>query len=819
MNDPRNSSDYESRLAEFENRLNSPANEEEMLGEVGVAMRHLLVEKEGSEARIRQILERQFDQGNLRRESYELVEKLLSKIAAESSMPDPAETIADEPYTRTAVIEQPGADPEELMVSNQLQIGTVLRDRYLLKRNVSEGSMGIVYKALDRRLAEAGENDAFVAIKVINPKLSRNAAALRALQQEAAKGRCLAHPNIVRFIDLDRDDQLYFIVMEWLEGRSLSSILDENRGDVIDIDMALDIVHQAAAALEYAHQRGVVHADVKPGNIMITSEGQVKLIDFGVARVRQKENEGRSRFDPDIIRAATPAYSSMQVLTGESPVASDDVFSLGCLFYRLVAGYRVFGPRNAADAAEQGMEPQLPDGISDVQWSALRKALAYSRVTRFQSPMEFVDALGQPNVTRPKSPEPVEIEPEATTLVAPVDEDLRDSQSEIRVERESIMYEPESKPRRSPWRMAVIGAIIVGSAAVVIESDLIDTITNVVPGIDSTRLIPSGPGAGDSGTRVEDLEPVPEVEISTTNTGTDKELVIDTESGTVVPATGTQDGAGEAVSAEAGEPEAVEETEIPLIDFSSLPAPSVILALPSSGDEYPIQETLTVREGGEDAIIDLIRGGDLLQPYSVRFVETEHSGRESYWEAGRYTIENDGLLTFEAGQPRARITLSMAANSAREADGEVVLTIRDAADDASDLGSIRLTLEDDDQRAFEAAMPVNTVAFTVNQVSVREFDPAAQIDVVRFRSDDRALEVRYRLSDGTATEGQDYFGPGLPIIYFAPGQRAARILIPLGQDGRLERDETFMVELEGQSIPDDGGIFTQLTVVIRDDDT
>jgi serine/threonine protein kinase len=821
MNDPRNNSDYETQLTDLENRLNSPAKEEEMLGEVGVAMRQLLAENDGSEGRIRQILDRQFDQGNLRKESYELVEKLLSKLAAESEKPDPAETVADEPYTRTAVIEQPGAEPQELMVTNQLQIGTVLRDRYLLKQAVSEGSMGIVYKALDRRLAEAGEKDAFVAIKVINPKLSRNAAALRALQQEAAKGRCLSHSNIVRFIDLDRDDQLYFIVMEWLEGRSLSRILDESRGDAIDFDMALDIVHQAASALEYAHQRGVVHADVKPGNIMITPEGEVKLIDFGVARVRQKENEGRSRFDPDIIRAATPAYSSMQVLTGDEPVAADDVFSLSCLFYRLIAGYRVFGPRNAADAAEQGMEPQQPDGITDEQWSALRKALAYSRVTRFQSPTDFVDALGQRRVVTAKPPEPEEIEVEATTLVAPVKDNPEDSSTEIRVERESIMYEPESKPRRSPWRVAVIGIIIVGSVAVVIETGVIDTITDVGPGIGTSSTVSDEAAAISPGPLVEELEPIPEVDISTTNVGADEELVVDADSGTLIPADGTEevDIEADAAGLPPDEPVVAAEETIPLVDFSSLPPPSVILALPSSPDEYPIQESLIVREEGGDAIIDLMRGGDLSQAFSVRFVETEFSGSESAWQSGRYSMENDGVLTFETGQPRARINLFVRPDAAREADREVVLTIREATDDGTDLGSIRMTLEDDDQRAFEAAMPANTVAFTVNQVTVREFDPAAQIDVVRYRSDNRALEVRYRLTDVTATEGQDYFGPGLPLIYFAPGQQAARILIPLGQDGRPERNETFEVALEGQDIPEDSGIFSRLTVMIRDDDT
>ena len=386
---------YEEQLSELESRLKSPEHDEAMLGEVGLAMRNLLTRNGESEAHIRQILERQFDQGNLRRESYELVEKLLAKILTEAEADRPRQQEKPADYVETAVLDQPEAPEEPVSVTETVQIGSVLRDRYLLKEQVSEGSMGTVYKAMDRRLAEAGEANPFVAIKVLSPKLSRNGAALRALQQEAAKGRCLSHPNIVRFIDLDREDDLFFIVLEWLEGKSLSSILDDNRGNTLDFATAMDIVNQTSRGLSYAHQRGVVHADIKPGNIIITPEGQVKIIDFGVARVRQKENEGKSRFDPDVMRAGSPAYSSMQVLTGEDPVASDDVFSLACLLYRLVAGYRVFGPRNAADAAQEGMEPQQPQELNEKQWAAVKKALSYSRVTRFQTPDEFMKAFGK----------------------------------------------------------------------------------------------------------------------------------------------------------------------------------------------------------------------------------------------------------------------------------------------------------------------------------------------------------------------------------------------------------------------------------------
>ena len=335
-------SSYEEQLSALEQRLSTQSGEI-MLGEVGLAIRTLLSGDGSNEGRIRRILERQFDQGNLRRETYELVEKLLGKIVTEQRNAVANAPVADEPYIETAVLDQPEQPVPMASVRKEPQVGSVLRDRFLIKHMVAEGSMGTVFKALDRRMAETGEKNPYVAIKVLNPKLSRNSTALRALQQEAAKGRCLSHPNIVRFIDLDREEDVYFIVMEWLSGRSLARILDENRGNVIDFDTAMDIVRQTSRALAYAHQRGVVHADVKPGNIMITPEGQVKLIDFGVARIRQKENQGKSRFDPTIVRAGSPAYSSMQVLTGEDPVPADDVFSLACLMYRLIAGYR--GPK------------------------------------------------------------------------------------------------------------------------------------------------------------------------------------------------------------------------------------------------------------------------------------------------------------------------------------------------------------------------------------------------------------------------------------------------------------------------------------------
>ncbi|MGH8167606.1 MAG: serine/threonine-protein kinase, partial [Woeseiaceae bacterium] len=448
---------FSERLTEFDSKIKAQEDNASLLNEIHASLTVLLAQSGDEDDEIREILQKRYNAGKLRLETYQLVRNVLDRVVIESmaTMPDAVDDEGDDEdsFRSTTVIAGPAGDEDARQ--DQLQIGSVLRDRFLLQQRVSGGSMGVVYKAHDRRMAEADGFDPWVAIKVLSPKLSRNAYALRALQQEASKGRCLSHPNIVRFIDLDRDDDVYFIVMEWLEGRSLAAILDENKNRKIDLKTSLDIIRQVALALDYAHRCGVVHADVKPANIMLTPSGQVKLFDFGIARIRQKQHEMRNSFDPGVLGAVTPAYSSMQVLTGEDPAPADDVFSLGCLMYRLVAGHRVFGPRNAAEAAEQGMEPQRPQGLTDAQWRALKKSLAYSRVARFSTPAEFLQALEAEAEDRPSYAPPEQtFEPEFDG---------------------PVLVEPKPRPpeHRQYWGAAIVFLVLVaGALAVVSQPDL-----------------------------------------------------------------------------------------------------------------------------------------------------------------------------------------------------------------------------------------------------------------------------------------------------------------------------------------------------------
>lgn len=816
---------FSEQLTDFAERLQKQIADEELLDDIHGAIHDLLMANAEVEAEIRRILTAQHQAGNLRQETFELVKEMLDRMVTEdvetaSERPASAETAAPafettespneaaneapaidstkvatsdetigsapedksgDPFVDTAVLEGISIDGQSS--EDRLQVGSVLRDRFLLREKVSGGSMGVVYKALDRRLAEADGLNPTVAIKVLTPELSRNGNALRALQQEAAKGRCLSHPNIVRFIDLDREDELYFIVMEWLEGRSLATILDDSTGKKIDKDTALDIVRQVAKALDYAHLRGVVHADVKPGNIMISPNGDVKLFDFGIARVRQQQTDARNGFDPGVLSAVTEAYSSMQVLTGEEPVASDDVFSLGCLMYRLVAGYRVFGPRNAAEAAEAGMEPQRPQGLNDAEWHALRKALSYSRVSRFATPKEFIETLSA------KTPLT------ATQPLAQLDEPV--------------------KERRGHLPALIVAAVLTAGLYGLYEYGYLDQFLSM-------------PG---SGTSTQDSQAVTTVRRPPPVHGEPideaaEEQVVETAAEEHIDEAAVED-AQEVTEDESAAVESAGDilvegeifAEEELIDFSTLPPATVEIPLAFPGTART-ELDLTLRENEAPAVIDLVRTSNISEELILKLEEISFSGNRSPWESGQYQISNASTARFPPGQDRTRVTVSMTPDPLREPDRQVSLLVRDFDNTESEFALINLSLEDDDQRRFESSLGPNTVAFAVGQVSVRERDPAVQIDLVRFNPDQTPLTVEYFLREVTATEGEDYFVPSGNTVQFGPGQRSARILIPLVQDSNVESDEAFLLEMP--DLPTEqrnANIFRRIAVMIRDDDS
>ncbi len=793
---------YSEQLTELAEKLQRQIADEDLLDDIHKAIEDLLWDNEDVEADIRRIVQEQHNAGNLRDETFELVQRMLDRMVTEHVATDgvAADASDGDPFGNTTILEKFKLSDDA--AGDKLQIGSVLRNRFLLQAEIAGGSMGVVYKALDRRLAEAGDPNPSVAIKVLTPQLSKNADALRALQQEAAKGRCLSHTNIVRFIDLDRDDDLYFIVMEWMDGRSLASVLDDSNNKKIDKSTALDIVRQIAKALDFAHRRGVVHADVKPGNIMLTPSGVVKLFDFGIARVKQKQADAPGNFDPGVLGAVTPVYSSMQVLTGEEPTAADDVFSLGCLMYRLIAGYRVFGPRNAAEAADSGMEPQRPQGLDDVEWAALRKALAFARVSRFASPQEFVDALG---VTAP-----------------------------IQVTEERLaLDEPEIEGRRLlPSLLAA--TILLGGAWGLYQSGLLDQLPPLaLPGMTDREVLQTMTEQDSSVADAVVQEPVerPLVEETAEVQGeVESEIDVGIADGPVEPEAGDVLVEQEVIASIDDEPLLVEATEeaqveaepipeVVLVDFSNLPIATIVVPLAYSGNAG-IATDLYIREDRQAAIVDLVRTSNIEEDLVVRIEEVAFSGNRSPWAAGQYQISDDGIARFPPGQDRARFTISMTPDPLREPDREVSLVVREYGDSQSEFAMINLHLEDDDLRRFESELLQNVVSFAVGQVSVSEGENAVPIDIVRFNPDQTTVTVEYSLRDVTATEGDDYFAPSSNTIEFGPGQRSARILIPLVQDSDLESDEAFVLEMPDLQLEvSNANIFRRIAVMIRDDDS
>ncbi len=807
--------DLVDQLSSFEDKLENKADDLQMLAEIQEGIGRLLGSGGGSEAEIRRVLQERYDGGQLRKETFQLVKSMLDKYVTEVVETSPSIAEASAVLEGRMKVQSPPVKPPEAPAQDdtmsstvvlpvddttrrtdadsRVQVGSVLRDRFMLQERVSGGSMGVVYKAMDRRLAEAGTDEPWVAVKILAPELSQNGTALRALQQEAAKGRSLIHPHIVRFIDLDRDDDLYFIVMEWLEGRTLADILDSPDARGIDIARAFEIVRQVGKALEYAHKCGIVHADVKPGNIMIMPNGDAKLFDFGVARVRQKQAASGEDFDPGTLGLLTPAYSSMQVLTGENPVPSDDVFSLACLLYRLIAGFRVFGPRNAAEAADEGMKPQRPQGLTDGQWRVLKKALSYSRVTRFDSMGDFVEAL---------------------------DVDEADSIT-VDIPAPTRFSEVRDTGGSSRW---LIGLVVVLALGVVAANQLgyLDQFKAANVGSSAMEEFVEEPAveelAVEESASAAEPEPEPEPEF------TEAPEVVETPIVAAEEPVEQERVAGEVEIDEEEAEELVPAVEIPepeeiadpLIDFSTLPPPDEVLSV-GSGEGRNRSVTVTLREDGPAVTVDLVRD-EVDFPRTLRVEEVSHSGNRSPWASGQYSFSDNGFIEFPLGQNRARLTLTMASDPVREADQQSTLRVRDADTPDSELATIVVVLEDDDQRTFETTLPANTVAFASSQVTVNEQDPAVQLDIIRFNPDNTPLIVGYSLRDITATQGEDYFAPGGYTIEFGPGQRSTRLLIPLVQDSAYEDNEAFSVELSIADSSANSGVFQRVAVMIRDDD-
>jgi hypothetical protein len=282
-------------------------------------------------------------------------------------------------------------EPVQDVPRRPVQQKDVLRDRYELLSILGRGSSGTVYRALDRHRAHLADTARFVAVKVLKLDYQNRPEALAALEREFHQAQSLSHPNIVSVFDLDRDGDTYFIVMELLQGELLADVMARLHGPMRR-QHALALISSVGAALAHAHRRDIVHADLKPRNIMITSTGEVRVLDFGFARHRPLDLHSASAFDATPVSA--PAYASVERVNGSEPHPSDDVYSLACIAYELLSGEHPFGGRSAVLARANGRRPRNIPGLTRKQMLALNRALLWSRGERKIDVVDLLAGLG-----------------------------------------------------------------------------------------------------------------------------------------------------------------------------------------------------------------------------------------------------------------------------------------------------------------------------------------------------------------------------------------------------------------------------------------
>lgn len=225
--------------------------------------------------------------------------------------------------------------------------GQKINDRYEIIRSIGEGGMANVYLGYDTIL------DRNVAIKVLRGDLSSDEKFVRRFQREALSASSLAHPNIVEMYDVGEDDGIYYIVMEYVEGKTLKQLL-KKRGS-LTLSEAIDIMLQLTDGMAHAHDSYIIHRDLKPQNIMIRDDGQIKITDFGIAMALNATQLTQTNSVMGSVHYLPPEQAS-----GKGSTIKSDIYSMGIIFYELLSGSLPFKGDNAVEIALKHMRDPLP---------------------------------------------------------------------------------------------------------------------------------------------------------------------------------------------------------------------------------------------------------------------------------------------------------------------------------------------------------------------------------------------------------------------------------------------------------------------------
>ncbi len=241
--------------------------------------------------------------------------------------------------------------------------------KFELHELIDEGAMGAVWKAYDSVIRR------YVALKLLSGNVGRSADARNRFLREARAAGALQHPNIVTIYDLGEADGQLFIAMELLDGHDLSSLIALN--EPLALERKLDIVIEVLQGLSYAHERGVIHRDIKPSNVRIASDGSVKIMDFGIARLQSTDVTGSGAI------VGTPTYMAPEQITNGAITPATDLFAVGCLLYELLAYHKPFEGETVHGVLYQvlttdpkplrTMAPSIPAALERVAGKAMNK--------------------------------------------------------------------------------------------------------------------------------------------------------------------------------------------------------------------------------------------------------------------------------------------------------------------------------------------------------------------------------------------------------------------------------------------------------------
>lgn len=277
----------------------------------------------------------------------------------------------------------------------------ILGDRYEIRTLIGHGGMAEVHLGFDTRLNRV------VAIKMLRMDLARDAMFLKRFQREAQSAASLNHPNIVAVYDtgeqqmLSADGQALivpYIVMEYVEGHTVRDLLSD--GTPVPIDEAVEITCGILSGLEYAHARGLVHRDIKPGNVMLTNDGKIKVMDFGIARAVADSQVTMTQSNAVV---GTAQYLAPEQARGEEVDARSDLYSTGCVLFELLTGQPPFKGDSAVAVAFQhvsqeppapkSLAPDIPDALNQVTLKAMAKDSGARYQTAAQMRQDLLAAL------------------------------------------------------------------------------------------------------------------------------------------------------------------------------------------------------------------------------------------------------------------------------------------------------------------------------------------------------------------------------------------------------------------------------------------